>query len=68
MESHWRASIKVHCFLCSRGVKMLIVHQIALNFTSICWIAGYTDRSNENGTLTNKPYRNEGNLNGDKIH
>ena len=27
-----------------------------------------TDRSNENGTLTNKPYWNEGTLNGDKIH
>ena len=28
----------------------------------------YTDRSNENGTLTNKPYWNEGTLNRDKIH
>ena len=27
-----------------------------------------TDRSNENGTLTNKHYWNEGTLNGDKIH
>ena len=28
----------------------------------------YTDRSNKNGTLTNKSYWNEGTLNGDKIH
>ena len=27
-----------------------------------------TDKSNENGTLTNKPYWNEGTLKGDKIH
>ena len=31
-------------------------------------VVHHTDRSNENGTLTNKPYWNEGTLNGDEIH
>ena len=34
----------------------------------VSYLIPYTDRSNENGTLTNKPYWNEGTLNGDKIH
>ena len=46
--------------------------QIFLDIKIGAWgpplIQACTDRSNENGTLTNKPYWNEGTLNGDKIH
>ena len=37
-------------------------------FVNLEGLTVHTDRSNENGTLTDKHYWNEGTLNGDEIH